>query len=154
MKTLINNSKTLCISSLSKDNLPCISYSPFVWHKNKAYIYISKVAEHYKNLVDNKKISIMFIQPENEAEVTFLRKRVCLNGIAEIITQELSEDIIKMFRESHGNQIMDTLTKMDFDVFEISSTKGRLVEGYGKAYDLILKEDNWEKMHVVIDKSK
>ena len=48
MENLIKNNKTLIISSLDKENNARISYSPFVYMNNNLYIYISKVAEHYK----------------------------------------------------------------------------------------------------------
>ena len=54
METLINNQKSLMISSLSKDNNPEISYAPFVMVNDKIYTYLSKAANHYYNLRDKK----------------------------------------------------------------------------------------------------
>ena len=59
MENLLKSQKSLMISSLGKDNNPEISYAPFVMLDNKVYVYLSKAANHYYNLRENLKCSVM-----------------------------------------------------------------------------------------------
>ncbi len=62
MENLLKNQKSLMISSIDKNNNPAISYAPFVMIGEKIYLYLSKAANHYYNLRDNKKCAVMLIE--------------------------------------------------------------------------------------------
>lgn len=151
MKEILNSQKTISIASINDKGLPHISYAPYVMEKNKIYIYISQVSEHYDNIENNKNVSLMVIKDEKDTKNLFGRNRVVFNGTASKIS-ESPEHIKKQFEEIHGTQIMSVLYKMDFDFFEISITSGRLVKGFGQAYDLSFDGESWIEKHVVIDK--
>ncbi|MDO7203182.1 pyridoxamine 5'-phosphate oxidase family protein [Paraclostridium bifermentans] len=72
------------ISSLSKNSNPEVSYAPFIMKNNKLYIYISKAANHYFNLLENNKCSVMIIEDENESKSIFARQRVSFSCEVEI----------------------------------------------------------------------
>lgn len=150
MENLIKNNKTLVISSLDKENNPRISYSPFVYMNNKLYIYISKVAEHYNNILNNGNISVMIIEDEKDTKITFARNRVSFIGKATRI--EDNEEIFEEFSKKQGESIMSMLRKMDFNIFEIVIEKGRYVEGFGKAFDIRNEDNELIVEHVKFDK--
>lgn len=150
MENLIKNNKTLIISSLDKENNARISYSPFVYMNNNLYIYISKVAEHYNNILNNGNISVMIIEDEKDAKVTFARNRVSFSGKAARI--EDNEEIFEEFSKKQGENIMNMLRKMDFNIFEIVIENGRYVEGFGKAFDIINENGQLVMKHVTIEK--
>lgn len=150
MENLIKNNKTLIISSLDKENNARISYSPFVYMNNNLYIYISKVAEHYNNILNNGNISVMIIEDEKDAKVTFARNRVSFSGKATRI--EDNEEIFEEFSKKQGENIMNMLRKMDFNIFEIVIENGRYVEGFGKAFDIINENGQLVMKHVTIEK--
>lgn len=150
MENLIKNNKTLIISSLDKENNARISYSPFVCMNNNLYIYISKVAEHYNNILNNGNISVMIIEDEKDAKVTFARNRVSFSGKAARI--EDNEEIFEEFSKKQGENIMNMLRKMDFNIFEIVIENGRYVEGFGKAFDIINENGQLVMKHVTIEK--
>lgn len=54
MEKLIQNQKSLVISSLNINNIPEASYAPYIIIENNAYVYLSKAANHYYNLIENK----------------------------------------------------------------------------------------------------
>lgn len=150
MKTLLDKQKTLIISSLDNDNKPRISYSPYVLEGDKFYIYISKIAEHYHNIVNNPEISIMIIEDEQDVDITFARERVSFTGKARILKE--NEEIIEKFSKRQGKSIMDMLVSLDFDVFEIEVIEGRLVKGFGKAFDVKVVDGEFVTELVKIDK--
>lgn len=150
MENLLNKQRTLMISSLDEDNKARISYSPFVNDGNKFYIYISKVAEHYNNIVNNPEVSIMIIEDEQDVDITFARGRVSFSGTARILKD--NQAIIEKLRERQGKSIMDILVGLDFDVFEMEVKEGRLVKGFGKAFDVKFIDGRFVTKAVIIDK--
>lgn len=150
MKKLLDKQKTLIISALDKDNNAKISYSPYVYEGDKFYIYISKIAEHYHNIVNNPEISIMIIEDEQDVDITFARERVSFTGKARILKD--NKEIIEKFSKRQGKSIMDMLVSLDFDVFEIEVIEGRLVKGFGKAFDVKFVDGEFVTELVKIDK--
>ena len=137
METLINNQKSLMISSLGGDNNPEISYAPFVMVNDKIYTYLSKAANHYYNLRDNHKCSVMMIEDDSVCKTIFARTRVSFNCEAKMM-EDVSEEIFAKFDEIHDAKMMAMFKKMDFDMFELSIKSGRLVKGFGQAYEIKL----------------
>lgn len=150
MEKILNKQKTLIISSLDNDNKARISYSPFVFDGGKFYIYISKIAEHYNNIVNNNEISIMIIEDEQDVDITFARERISFSGIARIVKDR--QDIIDAFSKRQGKSIMDVLVGLDFDLFEIEVSEGRLVKGFGKAFDVKVIDGEFVTEIVKMDK--
>ncbi len=153
MKELLNTQKTAFIASINEDNMPQASYAPYIIIKDKIYIYISKVAEHYKNLENNKNVSLMIIEDETNSKVLFARKRLTFKGEA-LKLKDVPIEVKQKFEDIHTKNMMEVLYKMDFDFFEIQIIEGRLVEGFGKAYELVYNLDinDWKQKHIVIDK--
>lgn len=135
MEKILKNQKSIMISSLNKDKEASISYAPFAMKENKKYIYISKTAQHYYNLLNHNKCSVMAIEDEKDSKSIFARERVSFNCEAKKL-ETVDESIFTLFDEVQGAQMMMVLKTMDFDMFELSLINGRLVKGFGKAFDI------------------
>ena len=135
MENLLKNQKSLMISSLGKEEYPEISYAPFVMLDNKIYIYLSKAANHYYNLRDNHKCSVMVIEDESVCKTIFARTRVSFTCEANMM-DSVSDEVFAKFDEVHDAKMMSMFKKMDFDMFELDIKCGRLVKGFGQAYDI------------------
>ena len=135
MENLLKNQKSLMISSLGKDQNPEISYAPFVMLDNKIYVYLSKAANHYYNLRDNHKCSVMIIEDESAAKTIFARARVSFNCESNMM-DSVSDEIFSKFDEVHDAKMMSMFKKMDFDMFELEIKSGKLVKGFGQAYEV------------------
>lgn len=147
MENLIKNKKSLMISSLNENNIPEVSYAPFVMIENEIYVYLSKAANHYYNLNNNKICSVMIIEDESECKTIFARQRVSFECEAEMLS-EVDDTVFDKFDEAHGASMMAVLKSMDFDMFKLEAKKGRLVQGFGKAYDIIFNENKYELIHI------
>ena len=135
MENLLKNQKSLMISSLGKEEYPEISYAPFVMLDDKIYIYLSKAANHYYNLRDNHKCSVMVIEDESVCKTIFARTRVSFTCEANMM-DSVSDEVFAKFDEVHDAKMMSMFKKMDFDMFELDIKCGRLVKGFGQAYDI------------------
>lgn len=147
MENLLKNQKSLIISSIDKDNNPAISYAPFVMIDDKIYVYLSKVAEHYYNLRDNKKCSVMLIEDENVAKTIFARARLSFNCEAKML-EEATEEVFSKFDEVHDAKMMAMFKNMDFDMFELNIKVGRLVKGFGQAFEIKFVDGKIESTQV------
>ncbi|AID44968.1 heme iron utilization protein [Candidatus Arthromitus sp. SFB-mouse-Japan] len=152
MKEILNSQKTIMISSINGDGFPQISYSPYVMVDNKIYIYISRIADHHSNIQKNGNVSLMVISDESKSQNLFARERVSFKGNAKKL-DEISDCIKEKFEEIHGKRMMEVLYGMDFDFFEIDILSGRLVKGFGKAFDLTYENNTWVEKQVVVDKN-
>ena len=153
MQNLLNTQKSLMISSLSKENQSEISYAPFIMKDNNLYIYISKTASHYQNLIDNSNCSVMVIEDESTCKTIFARQRVSFSCEASILKENV-EVVFEEFENVHGSQMMMVLKNLDFDIFKLDIKKGRLVKGFGQAFDILVKDGEFELNQVVGDGHK
>ena len=135
MEELLKNQKSLIISSLGEDKSPQISYAPFVMIDDKIYVYLSRVAEHYYNLRDNKDCSVMLIEDESKCRTIFARTRLSFQCEATLFNGE-NEKIFEEFDRAHDPKVMSMLKNMDFELFELNIKIGRLVKGFGQAVDV------------------
>lgn len=147
MENLLKNQKSVMISSLNKHKKPEISYAPFIMKDNKIYIYISKAANHYYNLIDNKECSVMIIEDENDCKTIFARQRISFYCEANRLN-EVDNSLFEAFKDIHGNEIMIVLKSLDFDMFKLSIKNGRVVKGFGEAFNIEVKDEKFELIQV------
>ena len=130
---------SLQLSTIGENGRPESSYAPFVAaQNNQFYIYISALASHTKNLLHDSRAGVMFIEPEEQAENIFARKRLTFNCDAEILVRE-SQDwvrIMSLFDDIAG-ELMQTLRMLsDFQMIRLKPNSGLFVKGFGKAYEI------------------
>jgi len=131
--------RSLQLSTIGKNGRPESSYAPFVVDQNNQfYIYISALARHTKNLLNDSRAGIMFIEPEEQAENIFARKRLTFDCDAEIVVRE-SQDwmrIMSLF-DDFARELMQTLRMLvDFQLIRLKPNSGLFVKGFGKAYEI------------------
>ncbi|MGL4374773.1 MAG: HugZ family protein [Turicibacter sp.] len=132
--------KSMMISSMNGDNIPEISYAPFMMKDNKIYIYLSRAANHYHNLIKNPDCSVMMIQDEQDATNIFARNRVSYQCVAKKL-EVIDEAIVEQFSVKHDQATLKALKKLDFEWFELTIVKGRLVLGFGKAFEITIENE-------------
>ncbi len=133
----IQTIKTLIISSLSNNHIPHSSYAPFIENDKKLYIFVSAMAKHYQNLINNESISIMIIEDESKSGNLFARKRVTFDVVATPIERGslIFNTTMTLFLDRFGNSAGIYENMQDFQLFELIPLQGRAVFGFGKAYD-------------------
>ncbi len=124
--------QSLMISSLTEHGEPYASYAPFVKVKDAYYIIISKIAKHYKNMLNHPKITILFLEDEAQAEHIFFRKR--LSYLVQTMFSE--NELIKQAFINKFGDFVSRLFKMDFVVVKCEVIKGQFIIGAGKAYEI------------------
>lgn len=141
---LADGVKTLMLSTIDENGRPFISYAPFVKKEGKLYIYISRIANHYRHLEANPDVDVMLIEDESDSANLFARERARFVCHAVNIGNEGHDDVFALFEASFGAPMIRMLRGLDFSLFELTLLEGRYVAGFGQAYDIDLSADRYE----------
>ena len=136
---LILSQQTLMLSTASAMGVPDISYAPFVRdHAGVFYIYISEMACHTANLLNNPLASILFIQPESESRNLFARERAVLScSVKEIFRDDATyTDQVQALQDKFGEIVSVLRSLSDFHLFALHPESGRYVIGFGRAFTI------------------
>ena len=128
---------SLLLSTLNPDGSPDLSYTPFVDHEEQFLILTSHLSAHTRNLINDPRAAVLFIEDESGCEQIYARRRLRFQCEAERFAKETTpwNELIDLFAERFG-QIIDTLrTLPDFELFALKPLGGQWVKGFGKAFD-------------------
>ncbi len=137
VQNLIEKQLSVELSTVSREQIPAVSYAPFVADRNLSfYVFLSDLAIHTSNIKNNANVSVMVIEDEQTSSNLFARERLILECIAarhERDSEEFKEWIPK-YRERFG-AIVDTLVQLaDFNLYSLKPNSGVYVKGFGQAY--------------------
>ncbi|MDQ6418840.1 pyridoxamine 5'-phosphate oxidase family protein [Paenibacillus sp. LHD-117] len=141
--------KSVMLSTISEDGKPFVSYAPFVKHDGKLYIYLSRIANHYRHLEANPEVDVMMIADEADTPNLFARQRARFVGTALNLGNEGYEEIFAKFEQRFGKNMIGMLKGLDFSLFELTLSEGRYVAGFGQAFDIDLSGETFQ--HVARD---
>jgi len=136
---LMASQQTLLLSTASANGVPDISYAPFVRDDAGVfYIYVSEMACHTVNLLNNPQASILFIRPESESPNLFARERAVLScSVTEIIRDDaIYTDRIQVLQDKFGEVVSVLRSLSDFHLFALRPKNGRYVIGFGRAFSI------------------
>ncbi len=130
--------KTIVLSTLSEDGQPYCSYTPFCLDGNSLLVFISELAEHTRNIFSNPTLSAMLIEDEADTKQIFARTRLTLTCEAKAIARDSSEyaKLLEQFQSRHGKTVELLRELPDFHLMRLTPTSGRIVLGFGQAYQL------------------
>ena len=141
---LFASQQSLLLATASIEGLPDISYAPFVRDKRGVfYIYVSELADHTKNLIQNPLASVLFIQPETKANNIFARERMTLQcKVTEIDKNtEIYRQQLASLKKKFGAVVELISSLSDFHMMALQPQSGVYVAGFGKAYPLNFKDN-------------
>ncbi|WP_321277514.1 HugZ family protein [Thiomicrorhabdus indica] len=138
MQQLIDQQASVHIATVNSSGQPEASYAPFIAREKSVYLYLSKLAVHSRNLQQNPKLSLLFIEPEGESVDVFARKRVTWKCELEAIQREseLWQEIMDQFEMEHGKTVQLIRQLSDFTLYCCRPVKANVVLGFAKAYTL------------------
>ena len=141
--------KTLVLSTVDGNGKPFVSYAPFVQWNGKFYIYISRIANHYKHIENNPVVDAMLIEDESQSANLFARQRARFVCTAVNVGNDGYEEVFVQMGAAFGKSMLSMLRGLDFSLFELTAHEGRYVAGFGQAFDIDLSGERFE--HVARD---
>lgn len=139
MDSLIESVQSVILASVDGAGDPLSSYAPFFVDEScRFYIYISSIAKHTSQIRRSKRASVMLIEDESVTENLFARKRLTVDCQALIVDRDSSDwmHIISKMESRHGETMSYLKELVDFDLFKLTPGEGRLVLGFGRAYEV------------------
>ncbi|EIJ68560.1 MULTISPECIES: heme utilization protein HutZ [Pasteurellaceae] len=130
--------KTIMLATVDSMGTPNISYAPFAINQGEYQVFISTIARHARNLLENPKVSLMIIEDESKSRQIFARRRLSFDATARVIERHSAEwkDGLAMLKARHGKLIDDLATLEDFKLFSFKPGPGLFVKGFGQAFQV------------------
>jgi putative heme iron utilization protein len=150
LQELLASQQTLLLSTASGSSVPDLSFAPFVRDQEGCfYIFISELATHTANLLNNPQASVMFIRPESESNNLFARERAVFNCKGREIgrNEQLYRTQLKAFQDKFGEVVSLLNTLTDFHLFALCPESGRYIMGFGQAYTINIKDGKVSRLN-------
>lgn len=134
----IDGFNTLILSTCNSDAVPEASYAPFIRDGNTFCIFVSELAVHTRNLINNPRASLLFIEDEDKTQNLFARRRANITVKAEEIPRKSAEAkrLLDKMEAVLGNTVQLLRNLDDFHLFALHPVEASYTEGFGKAYRL------------------
>ena len=138
LNLLINNQKSIHLASIDINGNPHASTTPFTSFDGKFYIFISELSLHCKNLLSGSKLSILIVTDESQSDQIFARNRVNWNVSYNRLDKNIDyyDKALGLMTDKLGSTIQMLANLQDFHLFELVPKSGRLIIGFGKAFNL------------------
>lgn len=134
----IDGFNSLILSTCNSDAVPEASYAPFIRDGNTFCIFVSELAVHTRNLLNNPQASLLFIEDEDKTRNLFARRRATITVKAEEIHRKSAEAerLLDKMEAVLGNTVQLLRGLGDFHLFVFHPVEASYTEGFGKAYRL------------------
>ncbi len=139
IRKLRDGQRTVVMATASADGEPEASATPYVTdNTGDYYILISGLAEHTRNLRQNNRVSLLFLEPEEQTGQIYARPRLTLRCRAESIARdsELWDKMLGRLLDRFGPVVKQLRSLPDFQLLRICPLGGRYVRGFGESYEL------------------
>ena len=133
------NLRTVVLSTVSSDGEPEASVAGAVLGDGGTLVvYVSGLAAHTRNLRANGGASVLLVEDESAAAQPLARRRLTLTCTASPVARDGPEfaALVAAFRARFGATIDLLATMPDFHLFRLAPHRGRLVVGFGQAFEL------------------
>jgi len=131
--------RSLVMATVSADGVPDASYAPFVRIDDNAfYLNLSELSAHTGNLSSTPRVSVMFLQAEQDTKQLFARKRLSFDADAIMVERDSQrwQQVMDIFAIKFGD-IVDLIRPLqDFKLFRLQPRSGIYVRGFAQAYPL------------------
>lgn len=116
---------------------PTASYAPYLRDGIDFYVYVSELAAHTRNLREQGKVSVLFVEDEAKAKIVFARKRVTFNCTAQEVPRDAPafDAMLDRFSAKFGALVQTTLRELkDFHLYRLRPHKASYVSGFALAF--------------------
>lgn len=143
--------QSLLMATVNGEGDPNASYAAYVRHGADFYVYVSELAAHTRNLREQGKVSVFFIENEADSANLFARRRTTYQCTAHLVPRGEGEftRILDAFSDKFGST-MDVLKDMkDFHLYRLQPHKATYVAGFARAF--VVEGDDLNKVRHLND---
>lgn len=131
--------QSLFLSTVSAEGKPNGSYAPYITdEKGNFYIFVSQLASHTGDLLNNPQLSVLLVEDEQDARQLFARKRASYYCHSSVIEKSATnyEALMDLFETRFSSMISLLRTLPDFILFKLEVQSGSFVNGFAQAYEI------------------
>lgn len=131
--------KTIVLGTASPDGEPDASPVAAVLEADGVFcICVSGLAAHTRHLLANRRASVLLVEDESSARQPFARRRLTFTCSAAAIPRDGADAsrVLAALREKFGAPVDLVASLPDFQLIALTPQRGRLVAGFGEAYDV------------------
>lgn len=131
--------QSVLMATVAEDGRPHASYAPYVeGNEGCFHVFLSELAAHTRNLIQDQRVSLLFIEEESGMKQVFARKRVTYEGSAREVPRDDPnfDSLLDRMAERHGPIVGMLRNLRDFHLFRITPEKAIYVRGFGEAFTL------------------
>lgn len=139
--------KTVLLGTASPEGEPDASVAPAIVGDDSAfYVFVSTLSAHTRNLLNTHRASVLLIEDETTSAQLLARRRLTFPCKASLIPREDAafNPIMAALKSKFGKVMEHLETMTDFQLIRLTPARGRLVTGFGQAYDV--DPNDWTKL--------
>jgi heme iron utilization protein len=136
---LIRGTRIAALGTLhdSEPNLAMVAYV-FAEDFSAFYIHVSKLGKHTRDMESDPRVSLLIAETDDQRADPQTLVRVSLQGTAEVLLRDaLDYSLIKDMYLKRFPEAEPTFSLGDFNLWKITPKSGRLVAGFGRAFNLV-----------------
>jgi putative heme iron utilization protein len=136
---LIRGTRIAALGALhdSEPNLAMVAYV-FAEDFSAFYIHVSKLGKHTRDMESDPRVSLLIAETDDQRADPQTLVRVSLQGTAEVLLRDaLDYSLIKDMYLKRFPEAEPTFSLGDFNLWKITPKSGRLVAGFGRAFNLV-----------------
>ena len=137
--TLRERLSTIILGTAAPDGTPDASVAAALLDADGAFvIYVSGLAAHTRHLRANPYASVLLIEPETNPGNPLARRRLTFACAAEPVARDSTPhtEMVSAFRQKFGVTIDVMAPLPDFQFFRLLPQTGRVVAGFGAAFEV------------------
>ena len=130
---------TIVLGTAATDGTPEASVAAALLDADGAFVvYLSGLAAHTRHLRLNPRASVLLVAADTKGSNPFARPRLTFACAAESIAGDTEKHgtYVRAFREKFGGTIDVLATLPDFQFFRLQPQSGRVVAGFGAAFNV------------------
>lgn len=139
--------KTVLLGTTSKEGTPDASVAPAVLGDDGAFhVYVSTLSAHTNNLLNTGRASLLLIEDEAASSQLLARRRLTFPCESRLVLRDDAgfPPVMAKLKEKFGKVMEHLETMTDFQLVRLQPSKGRLVIGFGQAFDV--DPADWENL--------
>ncbi len=132
---LLESSLILSLGTINKQQQSEVSLVPFLYDSGCFWIFVSQLSSHTQHLFDRSDVSILVYNAEEKIVNPFAIKRLSAACEAKPVVKN-KEEMLDLMADKLGETVSLLRKLGDFHLFCIRPKSGRLIAGFGQAFDI------------------
>lgn len=135
LSKLLEKSVTLSLGTINQKQRAEVSLVPFLYHMDCFWIFVSELSKHTQHLTAHSEASVLVRNEEDKIANPFSIVRLSATCQVEL-ESNMREEILDVMTLKLGKTVLLLRQLEDFRLFRLKPVDGRLVAGFGKAFDV------------------